>query len=612
MSPKQIESLQTVVVRFAGDSGDGMQITGSQFTTTAAVLGNDLATFPDYPAEIRAPAGTLPGVSGFQVHFSATEIWTPGDQPDVLIAMNPAALKVNLHDLPQNAILICDADAFDARNLQKAGYQANPLDDGSLAGFRAFKVPLTSLTEAALADQEELTVKEKRRCKNFFALGMLYWLYSREFDTTVGWLERKFAKKPQYIRANVTAMRAGYAYCDASEEFQVSYEVAPAPSRPGTYRNVSGNEATALGLVAASTRAGVELFFGSYPITPASNILHELAKHKNFGVKTFQAEDEIAAVTATIGAAFGGSLAVTGTSGPGVALKGEALGLAIMVELPMVIINVQRAGPSTGMPTKTEQSDLLQAMYGRNGDAPMPVLAPSSPADCFQTAFEAVRIAAKYMVPVMVLTDGYIANGSEPWKLPDSEDQLPEIEIRYRTDPDGFMPYARDDATLARAWVKPGTPGLEHRIGGIEKDSLTGNVSYDPENHRKMTDLRAEKVQRIVAEVDDLEVFGPEEGDLLLVGWGSTYGAIHAAVRQAQGRGLAVSQVHLRHINPFPANLGEIMRRFKRVLVPEMNAGQLLLILRARYLVDARGLNKVEGLPFKVREVLTGIQEELA
>ncbi|MHC4957358.1 MAG: 2-oxoacid:acceptor oxidoreductase subunit alpha [Planctomycetota bacterium] len=609
MSPKQLETLETVVVRFAGDSGDGMQITGSQFTNTAAVFGNDLATFPDYPAEIRAPAGTLPGVSGFQVNFSATEIWTPGDQPDVLIAMNPAALKVNLRELPANAILICDTDAFDARNLQKAEYESNPLEDDSLAAYRLFAVPLTSLTEAALEELDELTVKEKRRCKNFFALGMLYWLYSRDFDTTIAWLSKKFAKKPQLIRANVLAMKAGHAYCDASEEFQVSYEVAPAPSAPGKYRNVQGNQAMALGLVAASVKCGVEIFYGSYPITPASAILEALARHKGFGVKTFQAEDEIAAIGSAIGASFGGKLGVTGSSGPGIALKGEAMGLALIVELPLVIINIQRAGPSTGMPTKTEQSDLLQAMYGRNGDAPLPVLAAYSPADCFETAFEAVRIATKYMVPVLVLSDGYIANGAEPWRLPESSESLPDVHVRYHTDTENFEPYARDDTTLARPWVKPGTPGLEHRVGGLEKDALSGNVSYDPENHQKMTDLRAEKIERIVADVPDVEVFGEDSGDVLVIGWGSTYGAIHSAVRRAQSEGIKVSQAHLRHLNPFPRNLEDVMRRFKRVIVPEMNTGQLLLMLRAKFLIDVQGVNKVEGLPFKVREVLTAIQE---
>ena len=609
MTTKQLEQLETVVVRFAGDSGDGMQITGGQFTTTAAVLGNDLATFPDYPAEIRAPVGTLPGVSGFQVQFASNEIYTPGDEPDVLVAMNPAALKVNVKDLPRNGIVIVDVDAFDARNLQKAGYEANPLEDGSLSGFRVFDVPLTSMTEKALESIAVLTVRERRRCKNFYALGMLYWLFCREFDNTISWLEKKFAKRPAVVEANTTAMKAGYAYCDASEEFLVRSEVAAAPSKPGKYRNVSGNEALSYGLVAASVRSGVEIFYGSYPITPASPVLHELAKHKNFGVMTFQAEDEIAAVTSAIGASFGGKLGVTGTSGPGVALKSEAMGLAVMVELPLIIINVQRAGPSTGLPTKTEQSDLLQALFCRNGDSPVPVLAPSGPADCFQIGFEAVRIATKYMVPVVILSDGFIANGAEPWRLPTSLEELPEIQVAFHTDPKNFLPYARDEVTLARPWVKPGTPGLVHRIGGLEKAEGTGNVSYDAENHQRMTDLRAEKVNRVVAEVPDLEVFGADEGDLLVVGWGSTYGAIHSAVKQAQADGLRVAQIHIRHIHPFPANLGDVLKRFKQVLIPEMNTGQLSLLIRARYLVDAQGYNKVEGQPFKVREILTRIQE---
>jgi 2-oxoglutarate ferredoxin oxidoreductase subunit alpha len=609
MTTKQHESLDKVVIRFAGDSGDGMQITGSQFTNTAAVLGNDLATFPDFPAEIRAPAGTLPGVSGFQVHFSSDEIFTPGDQPDVLVAMNPAALKVNLDSLPSNAILIVDTDSFDKRNLQKAGYEQNPLEDGSLSAYRLFAVPLTSRTEKALESIEEMTVKEKRRCKNFYALGMTYWLFSRSMDNTIKWMQKKWGKKPLLAQANETAMRAGYAYCDASEEFQVRYDVAPAPTEPGKYRNINGSEALSLGLVAASTKCGVPIFFGSYPITPASPVLQYLARYKNFGVMTHQAEDEIAAVTSAIGASFGGAIGITGSSGPGIALKGEALGLAVMVELPLVIVNVQRAGPSTGMPTKTEQSDLFQAMYGRNGEAPMPILAASSPANCFEIAFEAVRIATKYMVPVMILSDGYIANGAEPWKLPEAED-LPAVSVQYKTDgAENFEPYRRDDATLARAWVKPGTPGLEHRIGGLEKKDLTGNVSYDPDNHERMTQLRQEKVQRVVQEVPDLEVFGPKKGSLLVIGWGSTYGAIHAAVKVARADGMDVAQAHLHHLNPFPANLEDVLRSYDRVLCPEMNMGQLQAILRARYLLDIEGFHKVKGMPFQVREILTRIQE---
>jgi len=609
MTTKQLEHLDRVVIRFAGDSGDGMQITGQQFTNTAALLGNDLATFPDYPAEIRAPAGTLPGVSGFQVHFASNDIYTPGDAPDVLVAMNPAALKVNLKDLPKNGILILDTDEFSKRNLKMAGYETNPVEDGSLAGYRLFAVPLTSRTETALAAFDNLTVKEKRRCKNFYALGMAYWLFSRSMDATIEGLKVKFKKKPQYAEANTVAMKAGYAYCDASEEFQVRYEVPPAPTKPGTYRNIQGNEALAIGLVAAAARAGVPLFYGSYPITPASDILQYLAGYKNFDVTTFQAEDEIAAVASAIGASFGGSIGVTGSSGPGIALKGEAIGLAVMVELPLVIVNVQRAGPSTGMPTKTEQADLLQAVCGRNGESPLVVLASSTPSNCFHMAFEAVRIATKYMVPVILLSDGYLANGAEPWRLPERVEELEEVRISFHTDPKDFKPYRRDAATLARAWVKPGTPGLEHRIGGLEKQDQTGNVSYDAANHQKMVQLRQEKVQRVVADVPDLKVYGPEHGKLLVIGWGSTFGAIHSAVRLAQADGLKVAQAHLHHLNPFPANLGEVLGRYDRVLCPEMNTGQLRMLLRARYLIDVQGLNKIEGQPFRVREVLTRIQE---
>jgi len=610
MSTKPLESLEEVVIRFAGDSGDGMQITGNQFSNTTAIVGNDLATFPDFPAEIRAPAGTIPGVSGFQVHFASTEIYTPGDTPDVLVAMNPAALKVNLKEMPPNAIIVLDTDAFSARDLKKAEYEVNPLEDGSLEGFRLFDIPLTTLTEKALREFDDQTVKSKRRCKNFYALGMMYWMFSRPLDTSEEWIESKWGKRLPKVRdMNMTALKAGYAYCEATEQFQVRYEVAAAPSEPGMYRNIMGNDATALGLVAASVKSGLPIFYGSYPITPASQVLHALSKYKNFGVMTFQAEDEIAAVTSTIGAAFGGKLAVTGSSGPGIALKGEAMGLALMVELPMVIINVQRAGPSTGMPTKTEQSDLLQAFYGRNGDGPMPILAAQSPADCFDIAFEAARIALKYMVPVLILTDGYIANGAEPWKLPVSLEDLADIPVTFRTDPEGYEPYARDDTTLARDWVKPGTADLEHRIGGLEKDSLTGNISYDPANHQRMTDLRAEKVARVVQDIPDLVPFGEAKGKLLVVGWGGTYGSIHSAVKTCQAEGMSVSQIHLRHLNPFPANLAEVMGNFDHVLVPELNTGQLSLLLRGKFLVDCIGYNKVEGQPFKTRELKDKIRE---
>ena len=610
MSTKQLESLEQVVIRFAGDSGDGMQITGTQFSNTTAIVGNDLATFPDFPAEIRAPAGTLPGVSGFQVHFASGEIYTPGDTPDVLVAMNPAALKVNLKDMAPHSILVIDTDAFSDRDLKKAEYESNPLEDGSVDGFRTFAIPLTTLTEKALREFEDQSVKAKRRCKNFYALGMMYWLFSRPLETSEEWIEAKWGSKLPAVRdMNMTALKAGFAYCEASEEFQARYEVAPAPSEPGTYRAIMGNDAVALGLVAASVRSKLPIFYGSYPITPASQVLHALSKYKNFGVMTFQAEDEIAAIGSAIGAAFGGQLAITGSSGPGIALKGEAMGLALMVELPMVILNVQRAGPSTGMPTKTEQSDLLQAFYGRNGDGPMPIIAAQSPADCFHAAFEAAHIALKYMVPVILLTDGYIANGAEPWKLPGSLDDLPEIPVNFRTDPEGFHAYARNDATLARDWVRPGTPGLEHRVGGLEKDSLTGNVSYDPANHQRMTDLRAEKVARVVNDIPDLVPFGEEKGKVLVIGWGGTYGSIHSAVKRCQAQGLSVSQIHLRHLNPFPANLGELIGSFDKVLIPELNAGQLSVLIRARYLCDAQGLNKVEGQPFKTHELMNAIRE---
>jgi len=610
MSTKQLESLNEVVIRFAGDSGDGMQITGNQFSNTTAIVGNDLATFPDFPAEIRAPAGTIPGVSGFQIHFASSEIYTPGDTPDVLVAMNPAALKVNLKDVPTNGIVVVDTDAFTDRDLKKAECETNPLEDGTLVGYRLLAIPLTTLTEKSLREFEDQSVKAKRRCKNFYALGMMYWLFSRPLDTSEGWIESKWGKRLPTVRdMNLTALRAGYAFCEASEEFQTRYEVHAAPTAPGTYRNIKGNDAIALGLVAASVRSGLPIFYGSYPITPASAVLESLAKYKRFGVMTFQAEDEIAAVTSSIGAAFGGRLAVTGSSGPGIALKAEALGLATMVELPLVVVNVQRAGPSTGMPTKTEQADLLQAMYCRNGDAPMPILAARSPSDCFACAFEAARIAIKYMVPVMLLSDGYLANGAEPWRLPEKLEELPGIDVTFRTDPEGYEAYARNDATLARAWVTPGTPGLEHRVGGLEKDSLTGNVSYDPENHQKMTDLRAAKVARVVNDVEDVAIFGESKGKVLVVGWGGTYGSIHSAVKRCQSDGMSVSQIHLRWINPFPKNLEHVLRSFDHVLVPELNTGQLRLLLRDRFLVDARGYNKVQGQPFKTHELIEKIRE---
>lgn len=606
----RIEELDSVTIRFSGDSGDGMQLTGTQFTNTTAVVGNDLATLPDFPAEIRAPAGSLPGVSSFQVNFSRHDIRTPGDQPDVLVAMNPAALKVNLPDLVEGGILLVNTDGFTEANLLKAGYKTNPLEDGSLAKYRVYKVPITTLTLAALKDVD-IPHKQAERCKNFFALGLMYWLYDRPLDTTYKWIQTKFSKNPAIAQANTLAVKAGYAYGEATEMFTTHYRVRRAAIEPGVYRNITGNEATAIGFIAASRLANRPLFYASYPITPASDILHELSMHKNFGVKTFQAEDEIAAVCAAIGAAFAGYLGLTGTSGPGLALKSEAINLAVMTELPLVIVDVQRAGPSTGMPTKTEQADLLQAMFGRNSDSPVVVLAPASPADCFMMAIEAFRLATKYMVPVIYLSDGYLANGAEPWKIP-SVDSLPKFEVKFRTDPEGFYPYLRDQATLARPWAIPGTPGLEHRIGGLEKHHLTGNVSYDPENHQLMTNLRAEKVARIAQDIPDVEVTGAPEGDLLVVGWGGTYGAITSAVERVRAQGAAVSSVHLRYLNPFPRNLGDILQRFKKVLVAELNNGQLVLLIRARYLVDAISYAKVQGQPFKIAELVQRIEQVLA
>ncbi|HXF04561.1 MAG TPA: 2-oxoacid:acceptor oxidoreductase subunit alpha [Blastocatellia bacterium] len=605
----RIEELETVTVRFAGDSGDGMQLTGTQFSNTTAIVGNDLGTFPDFPAEIRAPAGTLPGVSAYQICFSSRDIRTPGDQPDVLVAMNPAALKVHLPDLPEGGMIIVNTDAFTEQNLKKAGYSSNPLEDGSLAKYRVFKIPITTVNMSALREIN-LPAKDKERCKNFWALGLMYWLFDRPLEPTLRWIEEKFKKNPELAKANATALRAGYAYADASEIFTTHYRVKKAQIAPGVYRKITGNEALALGLIAASELAGHPLFYASYPITPASDILHELAVHKNFGVRTFQAEDEIAAMCAAIGASFVGYLGATGTSGPGMCLKSEAINLAVMTELPVVILDIQRAGPSTGMPTKTEQGDLLQALFGRNSDSPLVVLAPATPSDCFYMAIEAFRLATKYMTPVIVLSDGYLANGAEPWKLPSLE-ELPKIEIKFRTDPNGFYPYQRDPETLARPWAIPGTPGLEHRIGGLEKQHITGNVSYDPENHQLMTHLRAEKIARVAQDIPDVEVFGDTEGELLVVGWGGTYGAITSAVEQVQAKGLPVSSIHLRYLNPLPRNLGQVLSRFRKVLVPELNMGQLVFLLRAKYLVDAIPFNKVKGRPFKISELVMKIEELL-
>ncbi|HEX9901076.1 MAG TPA: 2-oxoacid:acceptor oxidoreductase subunit alpha, partial [Candidatus Methylomirabilis sp.] len=579
----------------------GMQLTGMQFTTESALAGNDIGTLPDFPAEIRAPAGTLAGVSGFQLNFSSLEVYTPGDNPDVLVAMNPAALRVNIWDLKPGGILLADQDGFDAGNLKKAGYATNPLEDGSLSKYQVIVVDMTGMTLKVLEDLK-LSNKVASRCKNFFSLGLCSWLYARPIEPTLKWIQDKFKKTPELVEANARVLKAGYHYGETTELFAIQYEVKPARIAPGTYRNVTGNSALALGLLAAAEKAGLPLFLGSYPITPASDILHELSMYKNFGVYTFQAEDEIAGVCSALGAAFGGAIGVTTSSGPGIALKQEAINLAVMVELPLIICNIQRGGPSTGLPTKTEQADLYQAIFGRNSDSPLPVLAAATPSDCFAMAYDAVRIAIKYMTPVILLSDGYLANGAEPWNIPRFEELSP-IPVQFRTETEGFFPYLRDPDTLARPWVRPGTPGLEHRIGGIEKEDVTGHISYAPANHELMTRARARKVAAVAQDIPPTAIRGDQAGDLLVVGWGSTYGAIAAAVDEVRARGKKVSQVHLRYLNPLPPDLGGILRRFKTVLVPEMNLGQLLTILRATYLVDAVGLNKIQGQPFKVSEM---------
>jgi 2-oxoglutarate ferredoxin oxidoreductase subunit alpha len=606
----EIQELERVTIRFAGDSGDGMQLTGTQFTRTAAVFGNDISTLPDYPAEIRAPAGSLPGVSGFQISFSSAEIYTPGDSPDVLVAMNPAALRTNIGELPPGGALIVNSDAFVPNNLKKAGYETNPLQDGSLKQYNVFEVPISTLNTRAL-EGLDMTSKQVDLTKNFFALGLMFWLYERSMEPTLRWIDGKFGAKPVIAEANARALKAGYAFGETTEMFHTTYRVAPAKLAPGTYRNITGNEATALGFVTAANLAKRQLVYGSYPITPASDILHQLATYKNFGVKTFQAEDEIAAIGSAIGASYGGALGMTASSGPGIALKSEAMNLAVMVELPLVVINVQRAGPSTGMPTKTEQGDLLMAMFGRNSDSPVPIVAPATPAECFDYAIEAARLALKYMTPVIYLSDAFLANGSEPWRLPDLAD-FPEIGVTNHTDKATFQPYNRDPDTLARPWAVPGTPGLEHRIGGLEKADITGNVSYDPENHHRMQVLRHEKVAGIARDIPALEVFGADEGDVLVVGWGSTYGAIRSAVERLQAEGWAVSHAHLRHLNPLPANTEEVLRRFKKVLLPEVNLGQLSMILRAKFLIDIVGLNKVRGKPYRIIEIKQAVEALLS
>jgi len=599
-SATELVELSDVTVRFAGDSGDGMQLTGSQFTNTTALMGNDLSTLPDYPAEIRAPAGTLYGVSGFQLHFSSKDIHTPGDKPDTLVAMNPAALKVNIGEVRPGGMVIVNEDAFDEKNLKLAGYTENPLHDGSLKGYKVFEVPITKLTINAL-EGVGLSMKEVTRSKNFFALGLCYWLYNRPMEPTLDWIKEKFAKNPLFVEGNTRALKAGYNFGEITERFTTRYAVRAANLPAGTYRNVTGNEATALGMVTASVLAGVPGFLGSYPITPASEILHELSHYKEFNFRTFQAEDEIAGICTAIGAAYGGSLAFTTTSGPGMALKTEALGLGVMLELPLVIVDVQRGGPSTGLPTKTEQSDLYQAILGRNGEAPIPVIAAQSPVDCFNMAIEASRIAVKYMTPVILLTDGYLGNGSEPWRIPD-EASLPKFPVEFATDPETFQPYSRNE-NLARPWAVPGTPGLEHRIGGLEKKHITGHVCYIPSNHEYMVNMRAAKVKNIENDIPQQDIYGVEQGDLAVIGWGGTFGAIRAAVEDLLNQGKSIAHIHIKYLNPFPTNLGALLNNYKKILVPEINLGQLAHFLRATYLADPISYSKVQGLPFAPSEI---------
>jgi 2-oxoglutarate ferredoxin oxidoreductase subunit alpha len=612
MSNKHIEVLEEVVIKFAGDSGDGMQLTGGQFTNTAALFGNDLGTFPDFPAEIRAPQGTVAGVSGYQLNFGSKEIFTPGDKCDVLVAMNAAALKVNLYNLKKGGIIIANTAGFDTKNLKLSGYEKNPIEDGSLEGFNLIKVDVTRMTRDATEDIQ-LGIKEKDRCKNMFVLGFLYWMFDRPLENTINFINGKFSKLAEVREANLRALKAGYNYGDTTETFTTRYHVEKAKMEPGTYRNIMGNQALTLGMVAASQKSGLPLFLGAYPITPASEILHELAKYKNFGIRTFQAEDEIAAICSAIGASFGGSLGATTTSGPGMALKIEAMGLAVMLEIPLLICNIQRGGPSTGLPTKTEQADLLQALYGRNGECPMPVVAAKSPADCFYAVFEAVRIAVQHMTPVILLSDGYIANGAEPWRYPSSSD-LEEIKVAFAKPMENgekFMPYSRDEK-LARPWAVPGTKGLEHRIGGLEKANITGNISYEPENHEFMVKLREEKVERI-ADYIPLQTLdsGPAKGELLILGWGGTYGSIKAAAKDLQDEGYKVAHAHLRHLKPFPKNLGELLNNYDKVIIPEINNGQLVKVIRDKYMIPAIAFNKIQGLPIMKAELVSAIKEIL-
>jgi 2-oxoglutarate ferredoxin oxidoreductase subunit alpha len=611
-SHKEVQNIPSATVRFAGDSGDGMQLTGEQFTRTSAILGNDVSTFPDFPAEIRAPRGTLAGVSGFQVHFSSTDIYTPGDTLDALVVMNPAALKTNLTDLRKGGVLIANLDNFKQKDLEMAGYETNPLDSEVLEHtYQLFKVPMTKIVEEALKGAG-LTTKEVDRSKNFFALGLVYWLYGREMDTTIRFLQEKFGNKPSILEGNLRALKAGWNYGETTDAFTSSYKVDKAKLEPGVYKNIMGNTAMAWGLMTAAQLSGKELFLGSYPITPASDILHELSKFKNYGVRTLQAEDEIAAICSSIGASYGGHMAITTSSGPGIALKTEAMGLALMLEIPLLVINIQRGGPSTGLPTKTEQADLFQAVLGRNGEAPLPVIAARSPSDCFDVAIEAWRIAARFMTPVIILSDGYIANGSEPWLIPDVS-RLPKIEIKHPAPTDGskkYLPYQRDDL-LSRPWAIPGTKGLMHRIGGLEKQDITGNVNYEPDNHEHMVHLRAKKVANVATQIALQEVEGPATGDLLVLSWGGTYGACKTAVEACLEQGLSVAHAHLRWLNPFPRNLEKVLRSYKKVLIPEINMGQLRTLIRAKYLVDAQGYNKVRGRPFVVQDLVTEIRSQL-
>ncbi len=610
-SQKKIETLEEATIRFAGDSGDGMQLTGGQFTNATAIVGNDLSTLPDYPAEIRAPAGSLAGVSGFQIHFSSKDIHTPGDALDVLVAMNPAALKANIKDLKPGGMLIINTSAFTETNLKKVNYETNPIFDEDLnKKYQVFPIEITKLTQLALEDMN-LPAKVVDRSKNLFALGLMYWLYTRPMEQTIEWLKKKFSSKPEILEANLRVLKAGYHFGETTESFISHYEIKQAKIKPGKYKNVTGNEATVLGMITASQLSGLTLFLGSYPITPASDILHELSKYKNFGIRTFQAEDEIAAIGAALGASFTGALGITTTSGPGICLKSEFIGLGIKTELPLIVCDIQRGGPSTGLPTKTEQGDLLQALFGRNSESPVPVVAAATPADCFDTILEAARIAIKYMTPVFFLSDGYLANGSEPWKIP-KVSELKKIDVKFRTEKEGFFPYLRDEKTLARPWAIPGTPGVEHVITGIETEQTTGKICYDPKNHDEMIKFRAQKVEQIANEIPDLEIVnGEEEGDLLILGWGSTLGAINAATEKLIEKGYKVSNTHLRHLNPFPRNLGSILKNYKKVLIPELNLGQLRLLIRAKYLIDAQGLNIIGGQPIKVNAIIEAAEKLL-